>query len=132
MGKGRGDCDTVWFLDSGASNHMCGRREFFSELDTSVHGFVKLGDDSSVEIQGHGTIVFTGKSGEHLTLTEVYYIPRLCSSIVSLGQLDEIGYDTHNRHGELRLRDPDGRLLARVPRSRGRLYILHLALARPM
>jgi hypothetical protein len=43
-----GRCDTAWFLDSGASNHMCGRREFFSELDTSVHGFVKLGDDSSV------------------------------------------------------------------------------------
>jgi hypothetical protein len=45
-----GECDTAWFLDSGASNHMCGRRDFFSELDTSVHGFVKLGDDSSVEI----------------------------------------------------------------------------------
>jgi hypothetical protein len=111
---------------------MCGRRDFFSELDTSVHGFVKLGDDSSVEIEGRGTILFTSKNGEHLTLTEVYFMPRLCSSIVSLGQLDELGYDTHIQHGWLRLRDPDGRLLARVPRSHGRLYVLHLNLARPV
>jgi hypothetical protein len=127
-----GRCDTAWFLDSGASNHMCRRREVFSELDTSVHGFVKLADDSSVQIEGRGTILFTYKNGEHLTLSEVYYIPRLCSSIVSLRQLDEVGYDTHIRHRWLRLRDPDGRLLARIPRNRGRLYIIHLTLARPV
>jgi hypothetical protein len=98
-----GECDTAWFLDSGASNHMCGRWDFFSELDTSVHGFIKLGDDSSVEIEGCGTILFTSKNGEHLTLTEVYFMPRLCSSIISLGQLDELGYDTHIQHGWLRL-----------------------------
>jgi hypothetical protein len=39
-----------WFLDSGASNHMCGRCEYFSELDTSVCGFVKLGNDTTIEI----------------------------------------------------------------------------------
>jgi hypothetical protein len=33
-----GCCDTSWFLDSGASNHMHGRHEYFSELDTSVRG----------------------------------------------------------------------------------------------
>jgi hypothetical protein len=127
-----GRCDTSWFLDSGASNHMSGRREYFSELDTSVRGFVKLGDDTTVEIEGRGTILFVCKNGEHLTLPEVYYIPKLCSNIVSLGQLDEIGFDTHIRHGQLQLRDSDGRLLARVSRSRGRLYILHLKLARPV
>jgi hypothetical protein len=69
-----GRCDTFWFLDSGASNHMCGRSEYFSELDTSVRGFVKLGDDTTIEIEGRGTILFVCKNGEHLTLPEVYYI----------------------------------------------------------
>uniref|UniRef100_A0ACD5U6F7 Uncharacterized protein n=1 Tax=Avena sativa TaxID=4498 RepID=A0ACD5U6F7_AVESA len=130
--EGAGRCDTKWFLDSGASNHMCGHRNHFYELDTSVRGFVKLGDDSSVEIEGRGTILFDCKNDEHLTLAQVYYIPRLCSSIVSLGQLDDIGYDTRIRHGWLQLRDHNGRLLARVPQSRGRLYVLHLALASPV
>jgi hypothetical protein len=47
-----GACDTAWFLDTGASNHMCGRRKFFTKLDTGMRGSVKLGDDTSVEIEG--------------------------------------------------------------------------------
>jgi hypothetical protein len=97
-----GSCNTAWFLDSGASNHMCGRREFFTKLDISVRGSVKLGDDTSVEIEGRGTILFTCRNGKHLALEQVYFIPRLRSNIVSLGQLDEIGYDMHIQHGLLR------------------------------
>ena len=64
---------------------MTGNREAFSELDTSITGTVKFGDNSAVHIQGHGTILFACKTGEHHALTDVYYIPKLCSNIVSLG-----------------------------------------------
>jgi hypothetical protein len=126
---GTGSCDTAWFLDTGASNHMCGRREFFTKLDTGVRGSVKLGDDTSVEIEGRSTILFTCRNGEHLALEQVYFIPRLRSNIVSLGQLDEVGFDTHIQHGLLRLRNGDRRLIARVQRNRVRLYVLYLDLA---
>jgi hypothetical protein len=125
-------CDTSWFLDTGASNHMSGRRDIFSELDTGIGGSVKLGDGSTVDIQGRGTILFQCKNGEHLVLTEVYFIPRLRNNIVSIGQLDEIEYETRIRRGVLELREPGGRLLARVPRTHGRLYILNLNLAHPV
>ena len=39
-----------WYLDTGASNHMTGRLDVFSNLDRSVHGDVKFGDGSVVEI----------------------------------------------------------------------------------
>ena len=47
-----GDKDKLdgWYLDSGATHHMSGRREIFSGLDTTVHGTVKFGDASCVEI----------------------------------------------------------------------------------
>ena len=107
---GDGGCDSSWFLDSGASNHMSGRREIFSELDTGVRGSVRLGDGSAVQIEGRGTILFQCLNGEHLVISDVYYIPRLCSNIVSLGQLDENAYDTHISQAVLQLRDPGGRL----------------------
>ena len=80
-----------WCLDTGATHHMTGRREFFTELDSSVRGSVKFGDASGVEIKGVGYVIFTAVSGEHRLLTGVYYIPALRNSIISLGQLDENG-----------------------------------------
>ena len=46
----------VWYLDSGATNHMTGDRAAFTELDTSIVGTVKFGDGSRVDICGQGTV----------------------------------------------------------------------------
>jgi hypothetical protein len=74
-----------WCLDSGATHHMTGRWEFFTELDSDVRGSVKFGDASGVEIKSVGSVIFAAKSGEHRLLTRVYYIPALRNSIISLG-----------------------------------------------
>jgi hypothetical protein len=39
-----------WCLNTDATHHMTGRREFFTELDSDVRGSVKFGDTSSMEI----------------------------------------------------------------------------------
>ena len=39
-----------WYLDSGASNHMMGSKEAFSELDGNMTGTVKFDDGSRVTI----------------------------------------------------------------------------------
>jgi len=92
LGDGSGN-DKIdgWVLDTGATHHMTGRREFFTELDSSVKGSVKFGDASGVEIKGVGSVIFAAKSGEHRMLTGLYYIPKLRNSIISLGQLEEKG-----------------------------------------
>lgn len=64
---------------------MTGNRDAFIDLDTAIRGTVRFGDGSEVEIHGSGTVLFEGKTGEHLPLTGVYFIPRLVSNIVSLG-----------------------------------------------
>ena len=44
------DQEQQCYLDSGASNHMTGSKEAFSELDDDVTGVVKFGDGSRVAI----------------------------------------------------------------------------------
>jgi hypothetical protein len=106
-----------WCLDTSATHHMIGRREFFTELGSDVRGSIKFGDASDVEIKGVGSIIFTAESGEHRLLTGVYYIPTLRNSIISLGQLDESGSRVEINDGVMRIWDRHHRLLAKVTRG---------------
>jgi hypothetical protein len=86
LGKGASDEKIdEWYLDIGATHQMTGRREYFSNLNSTVRGSVKFGDASIMEIEGAGSIIFVTKTGKHRLLTSVYYIPALRNSIISLG-----------------------------------------------
>jgi hypothetical protein len=88
-----------------------------------------LGDGSVVQIEGLGTILFNSKSGEHRAFTDVYFIPILTMNIISVGQLDEIGYQTLIEGGVMKIRDVEHMLLIKVYRSINRLYVLEVEIA---
>jgi hypothetical protein len=47
------DRDTKsWICDTEATNHMCGSRVAFVDLDEAVHDSVRFGDDSMSWIKG--------------------------------------------------------------------------------
>lgn len=52
-----------WFLDTGSTNHMCGNKALFAELDESFHTRVKFADDSSIPVMGKGMILIELKNG---------------------------------------------------------------------
>ena len=86
-----------------------------------------------MKIQGKGTIVFRCRNGEQWTLEEVYYIPSLCSNLVSFGQLTESGHKIMIDEDELEVfyKDPC-RLIMKVKRSLNRLYKIELNQALPI
>jgi hypothetical protein len=104
-------------------------RAAFTKIDTAVLGTVCFGDDSVARIEGRGTVVFVCKNGESRSFDGVYFIPRLTTNIVSVGQLDEIGYKIDIDTGMMKIREPGGVLLAKVKREANRLYLLHLKFA---
>jgi len=115
----RDDKIDSWFLDSGATHHMTRLREFFSELNTDMHGLVKFGDSSTVDIKGI----------DFLILTSVYYIPSLRNSIISLRQLVENGLCVEIDSGVLCIWDRRSHLLAKVVRGSNCLYVIYAKVA---
>jgi hypothetical protein len=91
---------------------------------------MKFGDESKVEIHGIGSIIFEAKNDEHQVLHGIYYIPALCNSNMSLGQLDKGGSKVEINQGILRIWDQRHRLLVKVWCGANHLYILHLDTAK--
>ena len=85
---------SVWYLDSGASFHMTGDKELFSDLeekDLQMH--IEMGDDGRYSATGIGTITFERESGKPFLLKNVMHVPGLKKNLVSVTMLEDRGYD---------------------------------------
>jgi hypothetical protein len=117
----------TWVLDTGVTNHMSGCREAFTKINMAVLGTVHFSDDSVAQIEGHETVRVQERWVP--VLQWVYFIPRLMTNIMSISQLDEIGYKIDIDTGMMKIREPGGVLWAKVKWEANRLYLLHLKLA---
>jgi hypothetical protein len=121
------ECDArTWVLDTGVTNHMSGCRATFTKIDTAVLDTVCFGDDLVARIEGRGTVISMCKNGESRSFDGIYFIPHLTTNIVSVGQLDEIGYKIDIDTGMMKIWESGGVLLAKVKREANRLYLLYL------
>ena len=44
--------DNKWYLDTGASNHMCGKKIMLVELGESMNGNAAFGEESKIQVKG--------------------------------------------------------------------------------
>ncbi|GKD80093.1 retrovirus-related pol polyprotein from transposon TNT 1-94 [Tanacetum coccineum] len=77
------EVDTMWYLDSGASNHMSGQKDLFVEMTEVVQGHVSFGDASKIDVKGRRKIRFL-QNGKESTIEDVYYVPAIKSVIIAL------------------------------------------------
>jgi hypothetical protein len=66
----------IWFLDSGCSNHMCGRRDIFFDFDCNFKESVKMGNNSSLSVHGRGRIRIE-VNGIYHVITDVFFCSRI-------------------------------------------------------
>jgi len=122
-----GPLSSLWYIDSGASRHMSGVRDMFSELvpRTNQQDII-LGDDSVVRVAGIGEVSFQREHGAPLRLTDVLYVPGLRKNLVSVSCIEDKGFVVLFEKGQVYIYPQGGsRADSRVIGVRqGRMYRL--------
>jgi len=86
--------DVNWYLDTGATNHICTDRTWFADLAPVKDRVVSLGEGAS-KIVGVGNVTIQVKNDTNLstiTLKDVLYIPTFCKNLISVGSIDKAQY----------------------------------------
>ena len=82
--------DNVWYVDSGASNHMTSHGEWFKELQAlQSPGYVETGDDTAHPIAHSGNVPL--QDGNVKYLADVLHVPNITKNLVFVGQMVEQG-----------------------------------------
>eukprot|EP00253_Pinus_taeda_P011474 PITA_11474 len=118
---------SVWFLESGASFHMTGDQDLFSDLDEKdlrVH--IEMGDDGRYSATDIGTISFERESGKPFVLKEVMHVPGLKKNLISVVMLEDKGYDVVFSEGKAFLRSKTTGETRKIGVRVKNLYQLHV------
>ncbi|SGY77691.1 BQ5605_C005g03697 [Microbotryum silenes-dioicae] len=115
---------SAWLLDSGANRHMTNDRGLFSELRT-VAGPRVGGVAGSLPSTGCGTICIQTSKGP-ITVSIVLLVPDLPCNLLSVFQLDQLGYRVSFASRCASIARPSGAVVATAQAIGNNLYALAL------
>ncbi|XP_023006021.1 uncharacterized protein LOC111498899 [Cucurbita maxima] len=119
--------EDMWFLDSGCSNHMCGKKEYFSDFDGSFRDSMKLGNNSSMVVTEKGNVRLQ-VNGIIMIITGVFYVPDLRNNLLSIGKLQAKGVTFLFQNGTCKGFHPERGLIMKTKMSSNRMFALHAIL----
>ncbi|KAJ4717199.1 Retrovirus-related Pol polyprotein from transposon TNT 1-94 [Melia azedarach] len=116
------DHNDVWILDSGASYHICPRREWFTTYEQVDGGNISMANSSICKAIGIGSIKIRTHDGKFCTLNNVRHVPLMTKNLISLSMLDNKGFSFQGEGGVLHVCKGSNVVLKGV--KRGTLYFL--------
>jgi len=114
--------DTAWYLDSGCSTHMTGRKEWFVKMNEAANGRIKFADNRSLVAEGSGRVVLRGNDGREVVIEEVLYVPGLKTNLISLGQLLQKGFVVTMKNNCLSIFDQNKQLVVSASLAKNRTF----------
>lgn len=92
-GENEDDC---WYVDSGATSHICNRKDFFKSLDKQSPSTVTVANGYELKAYGKGTCeinVINGKGvSQNVLVKDVLYVPKIESNLLSVKKLTKRGF----------------------------------------
>ena len=115
-----------WVMDSGASFHATHCSETMKNLKFGDFGKVRLANNDVLEVTGMGDVDLITSAGTPWTLKDVRVIPSLKKRLISVGQLDDHGYDVKFGNGQWKV--VKGNLVVARGKKMGSLYMVDMSL----
>ena len=82
----------VWYVDSGASNHMMSHGEWFRDMKKlDAPSYVETCDDTTHPIAHIGKVPWNMQDGKMKYLVDVRHVPNITKNLVLVGQMIEQG-----------------------------------------
>ena len=82
-----------WWIDTGATRHMCGDKNLFSEYKQIDDGEkLYMGNSSASNVEGKGNVMLKFTSGKVVTLTDVLHVLEIRKNLVSGPILSKKGF----------------------------------------
>ena len=82
-----------WWVDIGATRHICSDKKMFSSYHSLDNGEqLFIGKSSSSKVEGQGKVVLKMTSSKELTLNYVLYVPEIRKNLVSRSLLSKKGF----------------------------------------
>ncbi|PHU17071.1 hypothetical protein BC332_12766 [Capsicum chinense] len=82
-----------WWMDSGATRHVCANKELFSSFaPAQVKEMIYMANSTTAKVEATGKICLKMTSGKVLTLNNVLYVPELRRNLISVSLLDKNGF----------------------------------------
>ena len=90
-------------VDSGAAYYITPHREMFESYTDGDFGKVKMANHGMTEAVGIGDVVLVSNTGCKLVLRDVRHVPDIRLNIISVGKLDDEGYENYYGEGRWKL-----------------------------
>lgn len=81
-----------WYIDSGATSHMCCDRSVMCDFVKSKSLEVKVANGDKLYTEGTGTVRIKLANGAIKTVSNVYYVPKLSGNLLSVSSMVKKGF----------------------------------------
>ena len=119
-------CENNWYIDSGCSNHMTGNRNWLINFDENRKSTVRFADNRSIQAEGVGDVLLKRRDGKDAMITDVLFVPKMDTNLISLGQLLEKGFTIGFPKGFLEIYDQNERLVMRATMASNKTFQVSL------
>jgi hypothetical protein len=112
----------IWYVDSGASNHLCSRKDWFATFKSIPPQDIHLADNRVIVATGVGSVQVKLKVNareEDGVFQEVLYVPGLRGNLLSVDKISAQNFQVNFNSRGCVIRNQSGRTVAVATRESG-------------